>query len=230
MLLRIKKLMALAASDNRHEAEAAMAKAHELIARYNIDLFVRDREQAYISVFAGQPALRHTRDDYHLAHLLQTFYFVQGLWVSAYVLDKDKMGRVLEISGTRPNVAIALYVHAYLQYFIDNRWSAYNRDRRLNRYRRTDYAVGIIQGFFDKLETEHRRRLDRDEKFALIEAGDPRLAQYLAYRYPYTRSFRRSSTGQDDLVLADGMHVGRKLVIAKGISETRTSRRFLPPG
>ena len=36
-MLRIKKLLALAESKNRFEAEAAMAKAHELIARHNIE-------------------------------------------------------------------------------------------------------------------------------------------------------------------------------------------------
>jgi hypothetical protein len=37
ILIRIKKLLALAQSRNRFEAEAAMLKAHELIAIYNID-------------------------------------------------------------------------------------------------------------------------------------------------------------------------------------------------
>ncbi len=228
ILIRVKKLMALAASGNRHEAEAAMAKAHELIARYNIDLFAHAQPRSFISVFAGQPALRHLRNDYHLANLLQTFYFVQGLWVPAFVLAKNKMGRVLEISGTSANVDIALYVYDYVRQFIDTQWSAYNRDKELNHHRRTDFAVGIIEGFFDKLNTEQHRRLACDKSFALVEAGDPLLHQYLSYRYPYTRSFSRETGNQDARVLADGMQVGRRLVIAKGVTETRVSHRLLP--
>jgi len=228
ILIRVKKLMALAESVNRHEAEAAMAKAHELIARYNIDLLTHAQPRNFISVFAGQPALRHLRDDYHLANLLQAFYFVQGLWVSAFVIAKNKMGRVLEISGTHSNVDIALYVYDFVRQFIDTQWSVYNCSRKLNCHRRTDFAVGIIEGFYDKLKTEQHRRLACDEKFALVEAGDPLLEQYMSYRYPYTRSFRRNGCSQDNRVLADGMQVGRRLVIAKGITETRISRRLLP--
>jgi len=228
VLIRVKKLMALAESANRHEAEAAMAKAHELIARYNIDLIAQAQKRKFISVFAGQPALRHLRDDYHLANLLQTFYFVQGLWVSAFVLTKNKMGRVLEISGTPTNVDIALYVYDYVRQFIDTQWSVYNNDKQLNHFRRTDYAVGIIEGFYAKLNTTQQRHLARDKRFALVKADDPLLEQYMSYRYPYTRSFSRNGSTQDDRVLADGMQVGRKLVIAKGVTETRISRRLLP--
>ena len=228
ILNRIKKLMALAESTNRHEAEAAMAKAHELIARYNIDLHAQVSPRDFISVFAGNPALRHTRDNYHLANLLQTFYFVQGLWVSAYVTTKGKMGRVLEISGTPPNVDIALYVYDYVRKFIDTQWGIYNRDKKLGFYRRVDFAVGIIQGFHSKLESARNTRWASDEKYALVVAGNPLLDAYIAYRYPYTRSFRRNHGTQDDRVLADGMQVGRNLVIARGITSKHVSRRLIP--
>ena len=112
-LTRIKKLMSLAESKNRHEAEAAMAKAHDLMKKYNLQVLEQRRPREFVSVFVGRPALRHFRESYYIANLLQDFYFVQGLWVSAYVLEKGKMGRVLEISGTRRNIKIATYVYVF---------------------------------------------------------------------------------------------------------------------
>ena len=109
-LLRIKKLLALAESKNFFEAEAAMTKAHELMAKYNIELNRQNDNRQFISVFIGCPALRHHREDYHLANLLLDFYLVRGIWVTAYVIAKRKMGRVLEISGTAQNVKMAEYV------------------------------------------------------------------------------------------------------------------------
>ncbi len=92
ILMRVKKLMSLAKSTNRHEAEAAMTKAHELMRKYNIDLLSRSSRRSFVSIFIGSPALRHHREEYHLANLLQKYYFVQGIWVSSYVLAKGKNG------------------------------------------------------------------------------------------------------------------------------------------
>jgi hypothetical protein len=226
-MLRVEKLMALAESCHRHEAEAAMAKAHELITKYNIDLLSEQSGQRdFASVFAGKPALRHSREDYRLAHLLQDFYFVRGIWVSACVLEKGKMGRVLEISGTLQNLKIASYVHDFVRGFIRNQWVEYNKDKRLNSHRKSDFAVGVIQGFRSKLEQSQKQIENRDE-FALIKLEDPLLASYLAYRYPRIVTFRRGVSSQDQKVLKDGERVGRKLVISKGITEKRKSDRLL---
>ena len=124
---RVQKLLSLAQSHNRHEAEAAMLKAHELIGKYNLDLLEHNKPRNFISVFAGKPALRHPREAYSLANLLLDFYFVQGIWVPAFVLEKDKLGRVLEISGTREHVQMAHYVHDFIYGFVNREWSHYKR-------------------------------------------------------------------------------------------------------
>ena len=112
--------MSLAKSTNRHEAEAAMTKAHDLMRKYNIDLLNKSSHRNFVSMFIGSPALRHHREEYHLANLLQKYYFVQGLWVSSYVLAKEKMGRVFEISGVPENVKIASYVYDFVKHTIDS--------------------------------------------------------------------------------------------------------------
>ena len=63
-LLRVKKLLALAESKNRFEADAAMTKAHELIARHNIELNFDETRRQFVSIFIGSPALRHHREEY----------------------------------------------------------------------------------------------------------------------------------------------------------------------
>jgi len=227
IIVRVKKLMALAQSQNRHEAELAMAKAHEFIAKYNIGLLARDEERHFVSVFVGRAALRHFREDYHLAGLLQDFYFVYGIWVPAYVLDKGKMGSVLEISGTIQNVRIASYVHDFVKRFIDSQWQGYNKKRGLNRYRKTDFAVGILKGFRSKLRMQDREGVRNRDERGLVNIEDPLLQKHVDYRYPHTRSIRgKALRGYKD-VLRDGIGIGKKLVISKGISEKETSRKFL---
>ena len=219
LLIRIKKLLALAQSRNKHEAEAAMVKAHELIKKYNIDILQLEENRNFHSLFIGKPALRNPREVYHLARLLQDFYFVQGIWVSAYVMDKGKMGRVLEISGTRPNLAMASYVHDFVNRYVENQWNRYNRKKKLNRYRKTDFAVGIIEGFREKLLSQGPVEKTPAETHAVVTVEDPQLESYMTYKYPRTVSFKRNVSNQDESVVRDGKQVGKKLVIHKGISE-----------
>ncbi len=229
-MLRVKKLLALAESKNRFEADAAMAKAHDLIARHNIELIGHEAKHPFLSIFIGSPALRHPREDYHLANLLQDYYFVSGIWVSTYVIEKGKMGRVLEISGTVQNLKIAEYVHNFIVQFIDTRWLKYNREKKLNRFRKTDFAVGIIEGFRHKLESNVAKLKTNEDLYALIHKGDPQLKKYFKFKYPHTASVSKAASRQDARVLKDGKKLGKKLVIAKGICERKTGKMRLITG
>ena len=229
-MLRVKKLLALAESKNRFEAEAAMAKAHELIARHNIELNRHEEKRRFLSIFLGSPALRHPREDYHLANLLQDYYFVSGIWVTAYVIEKQKMGRVLEISGTAQNLKIADYVHGFIVQFIETQWRKYNHKKGLNRYRKTDFSVGIIEGFRKKLESSIVKKKSQKEVFALIQKGDPQLQKYFKSKYPHTTSVKKTAAQQDTRVLNDGKKLGKKLVIARGISERKAAKARLITG
>ncbi len=227
---RIVKLMALAGSCNRHEAEAAMAKAHSLILKYNREhLLKQDKHrgetdpdgqlEGYASLFLGQPQLRHSLEHYHFANLLQDFYFVKGIWVPAYVMGRGKMGRVLEISGSLKNVRIASYIYDCVARYIEKEWRAYDPAGRLSRRRRTDFAIGILTGFRATLQKAMTSELTPGRRScrALVALDDPRLDRYLALRYPRITSFRRSGSGADQTVREDGERVGRRLVIARGI-------------
>jgi len=229
IMLRIQKLMALAESPNRHEADAAMAKSRELIKKYNINLLQNNQKRDYKTIFIGTPLLRHFREEYHLADLLVTFFFVEGIWVPAFVVSKGKMGKVLEISGTRRNLEIAEYVYEFVKHFISSRWKEYNKGKGYNRYRKTDFAVGIIGGFRQKLEKQ-----DRDGKisnrYSLVEVNDPRLQAYFNYRYPHTKRLARRSSIRNDEIMADGMAVGRKMVVSKGIVKSSPGRPLLLEG
>lgn len=219
IILRVKKLMALAQSRNKHEAEAAAAKAHELIAKHNVDLLARRESRDFVSTFAGRPALRHSREDYALAVLLTDFYFVRGIWVPAYVVDKGRMGRALEITGTAQNIEIAGYVYDFVRRSIDSQWDEYNGHRGLNRYRKTDFAVGVINGLAAKLKRQGQAGEKRGGFYPLVKLQDPLLKEYVAYRYPRVSNVAGRSLRHDSKVFNDGVKVGANLVVSKGVSD-----------
>jgi len=223
----VKKLMALAQSKNRHEAEAAMTKAHELIAKHNIDIIDRDEDRNFISVFLGIPALRHFREDYYLSNLLHDFYFVYAIWVPAYVLQKGKMGNVLEISGTIQNIKIANYVYDFVKHFIDSQWIRYNKKRGLSRYRKTDFAAGIIEGFRSKLKLQTQVKKKTKHKPGLIKIEDPLLQKHARYKYQSIRTVSGKALRKDKDVLNDGISVGKDMVISKGIMQKGRKRGLM---
>jgi hypothetical protein len=221
MLSRIQKLMALAESSNQHEAEAAMAKANELMTRFNISMIDQKIPRNYDSIFVGKPALRNPREMHYLAILLNKYYFVECIWVQAYVIEKQKLGRVLELSGTTQNVQIAEYVYYFVKNFIDTQWKQYNKSKRLTHHRRSDFADGIIQGFEYRLKRQQRRfkRKHGVDSQSLINVSDPQLTEYINYRYPSIKKTYTSSGNAHESIINDGRHVGKNLIISKGITD-----------
>ncbi len=228
IMFKIQKLLALAKSNHIYEAEAAVAKAHELIEKYNIDMINNNTERNYISMHIGRPSLRHFREEYALANLITEHYFVYGIWVSTYVIEKGKMGRVLEISGTTQNVKIAAYVYDFVINHINMAWKDYNKTNNFNRYRKTDFATGIIEGLQSKLKLNSCSQTEMQnpsEKRLPVKIEDNMLKAYTSYRYPNIRSFKRSASSVDENLLRDGKKIGKKLVISKGIEKHKSGNQ-----
>ena len=226
IIRRVQKLLSLAQSHNQHEAEAAMLKAHELIEKYNLDQLEQNKHRNFVSLFAGKPALRHPREAYSLANLLLDFYFVQGLWVPAFVLEKNKMGRVLEISGTREHIQMAHYAYDFISSFINREWLHYNQTKKLTRRRKTDFAVGIIEGFRNQLTANSKQRIPKGNRSSrnIIHVSDPMLDKYFGYRYPHTVNIKKNALHQDKTVLNDGIRIGQKMILSKGIVQKKRGR------
>ncbi len=213
-LARVRKLLALAESANRHEAEAAMLKAHELMARHTIEAIAAGTPRGFISAFSGSPALRHNRFDYQLAALLQDFYFVVPMWVSAYVVDRQKMGRVLELSGTPRNLRTALFVAGFMRRVVIEEWAGYGSAGRRSRRPPLDFAVGLLQGFRSKLEAGMAAQSPLSgNRYPLVRVVDPELAAYTGRRYPRTVGVYRSARNVDPRLLSAGRAIGSRLVL-----------------
>jgi hypothetical protein len=226
-MTRIKKLMALAGSKNRNEAESAMAKAHELMIKYNLNVIEENQNRFFHSVFLGKPRLRHPREDYRLARLICEFYGVEGIWISAYVLEKGKMGRVLEISGTRTNLQIAAYVHDFVVRYTDSAWLTHAGSEKRSRRRKTDFACGVIEGFRSKMTPRHLLKNPSARTTALIRIEDPLLTQYFRSRYPRTVKICSNITSVDHGSYVAGLDAGKSMVVSKGICRTGKSDRLI---
>lgn len=223
---RIHKLFALAQSSNPHESEAALAKARLLMEKHRIQTLESEGTDTYTTIFLGRPRLRHHREYYALANLLTEHYFVHCIWAMAYVVENDKMGRVLEVSGETSHVLAAEYIYHFILDSVDRSWAGVLEGcgEKLNRYRKSDYADGLMEGFSQKL---------REEKKASPEAllpeviQDPALDVYVGRRYPRVVRRSRRVTRVDATLIGRGMEAGKRMQINPGVGTKKGPTRAL---
>lgn len=230
ILGKIRKLLALGKSDNPHEAQAALAKARMLIEAFNVECIDRHKDPDFISVFVGKPALRRFKEDYLIARLLVDHYHVYGIWVSAFVLDKGKMGRVFEITGRPENVKTAAYVYDFILNHMNMAWHTLNSSRTMGRYKKSDFASGLIQGFSSKLDQEKQQELSltpREKALVDLSRQDPALMAYTSYKYPRIRRFTRPDRSGDPNIRKKGEDIGRKLALSKAVEHQGTTIKAL---
>lgn len=206
-LRRVRKLLALAASANSHEAEAAMAHAQRLMRKRTIDHVDSGHQRSFVVGNVGRSALRYHAWETALLGLLCSHFHVQGLISRSFEVSAAEWRQVLEIHGTPENVAFAQYVYdfvaqATLRLFEERRTSLPARAGA-----RAQFALGVVQGFRRKLEES-----EQDLRQAgLVWRGDAALEAHLGCRYPHlskrltqgsvTEATRAGFTAGQDLTL-----------------------------
>ena len=226
VLRRIARLLALAESPNVHEAEAAMKTAQRLMLKHNIDATVAAASEGYTFVHLGVPRRRVEAAEHVLAGLLARHFFVEAIWVPAYLASEARSGRVLELCGKLSNLEVASYVHGFLLETGERLWREHKRGHRIDSDKeRRRFLVGVMTGFDEKLKAgvvESRRE-------GLIWVGDPGLEGLLHQRYP-----RRSGGGGIGVRLTEayehGREAGRNIVLHKPVHEHKSGGKLLGSG
>lgn len=226
---RIARLLALAESPNRHEAEAAMAAAHKLMLRHNVDATtVRSpAASSYGFRHLGKPSGRIDEHARLVAMVLGKYFFVEAIWIPVWRPIEGKRGSVLEVCGTGDNIAIAEYVHGFLHQTAERLWRDHKRERRIDsdRDRRT-YLAGVMAGFADTLARSSQAQSASE---GLVWVKDAILARYFGRRHPHVRHVRHAGQRRTD-AWAHGRTAGRGIVLHKPVEHAPMSKgRLLPP-
>jgi hypothetical protein len=223
---RIVRLLALAESPNRHEAEAAMAAAQRLMLKHNLDAVHADASREYRPAHLGKPTGRVAEHERLVAMILGKHFFVEAIWIPVYRPAEALRGSVLEICGTPANLAIAEYVHGFLHTTAERLWREHQLERgiRSNRERRT-FLAGVMVGFADTLARQDAK--NRSDGLVWVQDGD--LARYFRKRHPSIRHVRHAGQRRTD-AWASGREAGRKIVLHKPVQAATESRGRLLPG
>jgi hypothetical protein len=215
---RIAKLLALAESDNEHEAEAAMAAAQRLMLKYNLEHVAQaaaTSRPSYGFRHLGSPSGRVGEAERLLGSILGRHFFVEVIFVSVYLPLEGRRGSVLEVCGSPENLEMASYVYAFLQSAAERLWVAHQRAKgiRQNRDRRS-FIAGVMAGFLEKLEREKKK----SEREGLVWIKDAVLDEYYRARHPRIRTLRYGGSGRTDANL-EGRAAGRALELARPLGQ-----------
>ncbi|MEC8191867.1 MAG: DUF2786 domain-containing protein [Myxococcota bacterium] len=225
VMRKIRALLSLAESDNENEAKSAMTMAHRLMRKHNIRAAGANESGEFAYRQLGTPRRRTPAHEKILAGLLGRHFFVQPVWVHAYMPTVDARGRVLEVCGRPENLAIAEYVHGFMLETCERLWLFHksrhgitgNRDRRR-------YLQGVMLGFQDSLDTE----AVRSEETGLVWVGDARLVQWLGRRHPHLRSSRPTTVRVTGAFEA-GHAAGQRVVLRRAVAQQSPGMRGLLP-
>ena len=220
LLERVNKLLALAESENPHEAERAAEKARMLLAKHHVTLNQESSDLTWLRhemVFKqlGSPKGRHYQYEYALINVLAKHFFVSAVWVSAFCVHRERPGRVVEICGREEDVEIAAYVYDFMLNHLQIAWKAYRRTHQPKGLKtKLSYFLGMIEGFAAKL-TRQEEQFDEGER-ALIQLSGARAVAYQTQRYQHmkTKSIKGWRPTGD---YHKGYREGQQLTLRKGV-------------
>jgi hypothetical protein len=151
ILRKVQKLMALAASSNKNEAEQAMIKSQQLLLKHNIEfkyMGEMDDEKIYLKRILKQK--KENAKMRSIALILETF-FVSTVYTRAGDFT------YLEILGTAVNIEIAEYVAAVLQEELEKLWNQAQQLAHLKgMVAKNSFFLGIARGYCNKIQALKR--------------------------------------------------------------------------
>lgn len=228
---KIEKLLSLAQSKNKNESYQAMAKAQQLIIKYNIDCGLKPNESKSDHVYC---IINHKkkRIEFHqsqIVSLLTKYYFVRALYADLYDAETDQVHKVIELFGKKQNVAISEHIYWFLLQQANDLW----RKNKTSSMNKRSYYIGFFSGIRSTLEKTTKNSmkssingLSATETKTLIAHESEQVADFLRTRYPRIHSRAnnyRGSYNHDDF--SKGQGDGQNVRISKGIKNSTGNQR-----
>lgn len=226
LLERVRKLLALAQSDNQHEAEAAALAAQRLLLKHNLEQPELSAASSFTFRQIGRITGRVSEWERRLGNLLTEHFFVDVIWVSAFVPDTGKRGSVLEAIGSPDNLALAEYVYDFMVRTAERLWIVHKRAASLAGSRdRMPYFAGVMSGFAQKLAEQARAH----KQDGLVWVPSVGLKTYARQRHPYLRTVSHQGHRRGD-AFGHGQRAGRDVVLHRGLTQQSSGQTRLLRG
>ncbi len=231
IIARIDKLLALAASDNEHEAALAMQRATELLQRYNLDRQTLEQPSACMRLIINTGSKQMPSYRRWICSILHNYFFVKIVLSSLYDPQRNASYKTIELLGRSENVPIAEHCYYFLEQQLASLWQK-NRHRFKGNARtaKNSYYLGLLNGFSQKMkaqsETVHPGQKQMYDPAtvtpgALAISRDTTLQNFVGFHFPQlcqqtARGARIYRQTYDDAVAT-----GKNIVLNKTVGERK---------
>lgn len=213
LMNKVQKLFNLARGQDGFEAQAAIAKANEMLLKYNLqDLDVLEKEEDICCQKVLLFKKRSAKTD-AILQILNHFY-VKTIYSQGHGLSS------LEVVGNRSSVELADYTAKYLDNELERLWkiARLESSQKLKGLRaRNSFFQGIAMGYVKKIKEATPK--DQKTSLALVKI-QAQLEQQAAVVYGRLSSLATQRRG--DLNAQNiGMEKGRDLVLRPGVNKNK---------
>lgn len=228
VLEKIKKLLRLGQSPNRHEAELAVQRAFELASRYQIDIesvsLEDDIRKIVSESFPSPSRLSFARKK--ILNLLKSFFNVNIVFQ-----PRPRWCGVSSVTflGKTVDIQIAKYVYDYLHTCCARSLKDFCRQQRRKPSKSTqeNFIQGFIYGIAFKLRAA-QAVLPHDQHGLVIKEGARReQAEAEMFSKAELRPVKAELKRRNERALVNGWHEGQKVEIRKPIEANAAGQLFL---
>lgn len=213
LMSKVQKLFNLAQGQDGHEAQAAIAKANELLLKYNLqDLNFQEKEEDICCQKVLLFKKRSAKTD-AILQILNHFY-VKTIYSQGQGLSS------LEVVGNRSSVELADYTAKYLDQELERLWKLARKEnpKTLQGLRaRNSFFQGIAVGYVKKIKEGQPK--DQSTTTALIKI-QAQLEQQAALVYGRLSSLATQRRG-DLSAHSAGVEQGRNLSLRPGVNKNK---------
>lgn len=218
----IRRLLALGRSPNEHEAQAAIAKAQELLLKHGLDL--KEIEASSRDDWHERPIWQGSRipsEVAFVADIVQTFFFVQ------IAFGRRRRGEAgparVYLFGRPHHVAIAEHVFAFLRESFRDLWREYSERHRADGKSARPFFAGLRDGFAERLRYERRCQVQNfGDRRALTEYKGA-IEREWQRRNPQAKTARRAPLAWRPAVYLAGVEQGREIRLRQAIAKAQES-------
>ena len=218
IIKKIQSLLALANSENEHEAKLATQKATELLTKYNLsmqEIESVEREYEVIHYRGGSSRMAAEHND--IFSILQRFFFIKVVRGRKRDHEAGKDYVTWSFFGEMHNVKIAHFVFAFLDKTFHSLYEQYKKAHKTDRNSRKSFYLGLHKGIVEQLDISKKRA---EQETGLVVVPDSKINDFIKQTVGKTKMMTiKKSLNVDSNAFNKGVEDGKNVRIAVGLEE-----------